>query len=453
MGSRANHRFLLAFALLCAAVWLCPDAIVRAASAQSPGAAPSTAPSQNFPVASDARLAGDARQTRFILDLDKTFQFRAFTLADPYRVVLDIPQVNFQLPPEAGVTGRGLVKAFRYGLVMPGGSRIVFDLTGPAKIAKSYVLEAANGQPPRLVLELEQVDRTGFVQSLAVESRPELRPALADVKEAVVATPALSETRSIAAAPAAPDGRPVVVIDPGHGGADNGTQAGGESEKDLVLGFGLALRDRIEKNGKYRVVMTREDDTFIPLADRVKIARNQSAALFVSIHADALPRGEGDAQGATIYTLSDKASDAEAERLAEAENKADAIGGVNLTGRTDRGRRHPDRPGAARNPHLLEPVRPAADGRDEDDGADAQAPAEIGGFQGAEGARRAVGAGRTRLCLQQGRPASTWYRKTGAPGPSDRWRRRSTCSLPNGWRKPGRRTEKTEPRKLAGWKP
>ncbi len=91
------------------------------------------------------------------------------------------------------------------------------------------------------------------------------------------------------------------------------------------------LRDRIEKAGKYRVVMTRTDDTFIPLNDRVKIARNQSAALFVSIHADALPRGEGDAQGATIYTLSDRASDAEAERLADSENKADAIGGVNLT--------------------------------------------------------------------------------------------------------------------------
>ena len=123
----------------------------------------------------------------------------------------------------------------------------------------------------------------------------------------------------------------MVVIDPGHGGLDNGTQAGGAKEKELVLGFGLALRDRLEKSGKYRVVMTRTDDTFIPLADRVKVARNQSAALFVSIHADALPRREGDAQGATIYTLSDKASDAEAERLAEAENKADAIGGVNLT--------------------------------------------------------------------------------------------------------------------------
>ena len=104
-----------------------------------------------------------------------------------------------------------------------------------------------------------------------------------------------------------------------------------EYEKNLVLEFGSALRDRIEKSGKYRVVMTRTDDTFIPLAERVRIARNQSAALFVSIHADALPRREGDAQGATIYTLSDRASDAEAGRLAEAENKADAIGGVNLT--------------------------------------------------------------------------------------------------------------------------
>src|SRR5947199_1349636 len=127
------------------------------------------------------------------------------------------------------------------------------------------------------------------------------------------------------------DRRPVLVIDPGHGGVDNGTQAGGESEKNLVLGFALALRDRVEKAGKYRVVMTRTDDTFIPLADRVRMARTQSAALFVSIHADALPRGEGDARGATIYPLSDKASDAEAERLAELENRADAIGGVNLT--------------------------------------------------------------------------------------------------------------------------
>jgi N-acetylmuramoyl-L-alanine amidase len=321
LASRANHLVLLGCALVCAAALLRPGGLILAAE----GASPTPAVASNFPVASDARLAGDAKQTRFVLDLDKTIQFRAFTLADPYRVIVDIPEVSFRLPAGAGTVGRGLVKAFRYGLVMPGGSRIVFDLTGPAKIARSYVLDAANGQPPRLVLEFEEVDRTTFVQSLAPESRPQLKPAIA------VASAAAPVEVAAPPRPALPDSRPVVVIDAGHGGVDNGTQNAGESEKNLVLGFALALRDRIEQNDKYRVVMTRTDDTFIPLDERVKIARNQSASLFVSIHADALPRGEGDAQGATIYTLSDKASDAEAERLAETENRADAIGGVNLT--------------------------------------------------------------------------------------------------------------------------
>jgi N-acetylmuramoyl-L-alanine amidase len=313
---------------LCAAAIICLGPPAAAADGEY-----RSAQQVDFPVASDVRLAGDERQTRFVLDLDRSVQLRAFALADPYRVVIDLPQVRFQLASGAGTTGRGLIKAFRYGLVMPGGSRIVFDLTGPARIEKSYVLEAANGQPPRLVLELQAVDRTTFVQSLSAEGRPELRAAIGSA-ESVAATPAVVMATDMtattkAAEPA--DKRPVLVIDPGHGGIDNGTQAGGESEKNLVLGFALALRDQVEKGGKYRVVMTRNDDSFIPLADRVKLARAQSAALFVSIHADALPRGEGDARGATIYTLSDKASDAEAERLAELENKADAIAGVNLT--------------------------------------------------------------------------------------------------------------------------
>ncbi len=333
MAGRANHIVLLGAAVACAAAFCC---LRSAAAVANEGDSERPVVAVSFPVASDVRLAGDDKRTRFILDLDKNVPFRAFALADPYRVVVDLPQVTFQLASGAGTAGRGLIKAFRYGLVMPGGSRMVFDLAGPARIEKSYVLDAANGQPPRLVLELEAVDRTTFVQSLAAESRPALRPAVgttdAVATTAAVATSAtVAEATGTAKAPESPDVRPVVVIDPGHGGIDNGTQASGESEKNLVLGFALGLRDRVEKAGKYRVVMTRTDDTFIPLADRVRIARNQSAALFISIHADALPRREGDAQGATIYTLSDKASDAEAERLAELENKADAIGGVNLT--------------------------------------------------------------------------------------------------------------------------
>lgn len=321
MASRTNQRVLLGCVLLCTAALACAESWRLSAAESQPQPAVAVA---NFPIASAARLAGDGKQTRFILDIDQTVPFRAVTLADPYRVVIDVPQLNFQLPAGTGAGGRGLVKAFRYGLVLPGGSRIVFDLTGPAKIANSYVVEAANGQPARLVLELEEVDRAAFVPTIPPEDHPELRPAIADAPPATVPAASAPETAQKA------DGRPVVVIDPGHGGIDNGTQSGGESEKNLVLAFGLALRDKLEKAGKYRVVMTRDDDTFVPLSDRTKIARNLKAALFVSIHADALPKAEGDAQGATIYTLSDKASDAEAQRLADAENRADAIAGFNL---------------------------------------------------------------------------------------------------------------------------
>ncbi len=369
MASRANHSVLLGCALLCAAALPCSD--IRATEGQSQPSVPVPVAASLFPIATDARLAGDAKQTRFILDLDKSIPFRAFALADPYRLVLDIPQVNFQLPAGTGSNGRGLIKAFRYGLVMPGGSRIVFDLTGPAKVSKSYVLDAANGQPSRLVLEFEEVDRTAFVQSLAPESRPELRPAIADATNATI-----PEEHPLRAAQTGTGGFPAGDRDrpPGHGGLDNGTQAGGESEKNLVLAFAQALRDRIEKAGKYRVVLTRTDDTFIPLGDRVKIARTQSAALFVSIHADSLPHREGDAQGATIYTLSDHASDVEAERLAEAENKADAIGGVNLTEEPtevadiliDLAQRE--------NPYLLQSLRKASGRRNEKFRANVQAP-------------------------------------------------------------------------------
>ena len=319
MASRANLPILLGWSLFCAAACVClGPSPLRAAEQQTPATA------AGYPIASDARLAGDTKLTRFVLDLDKAIQFRAFVLDDPYRVVVDIPQVSFRLPPGTGATGRGLVKAFRYGMVMPGGSRIVFDLTGPARIANSTMLDTANGQPPRLVLELEEVDRAAFVQGLRAEARPELKPGIPD------SHPSATQNTPGTKPAGPPDTRPVVVIDPGHGGLDNGTQASGEIEKNLVLAFGLALRDRLEKNGKYRVVLTRTDDTFITLDDRVRIAHDQKAALFVSIHADYLPHNEGDVQGATIYTLSDKASDAEAERLAEAENRADAIGGVDL---------------------------------------------------------------------------------------------------------------------------
>jgi N-acetylmuramoyl-L-alanine amidase len=123
----------------------------------------------------------------------------------------------------------------------------------------------------------------------------------------------------------------MVVLDPGHGGIDNGAiSASGVMEKDIVLAFATQLRDRIEQSGKYRVVMTRSDDTFIPLVDRVRMARIRQAALFVSIHADAIKKSEGEAHGATVYTLSETASDPDAARLAEEENRSDVVAGIDM---------------------------------------------------------------------------------------------------------------------------
>jgi N-acetylmuramoyl-L-alanine amidase len=266
-----------------------------------------------FPVANEVRLSGDETQTRMVVDFSQKVEIHAFTLANPYRVIIDLPQVVFRFPPNTGESGRGLIKAFRYGLMMTGGSRIVIDLTRPARVDKTYVLDAANDQPSRIVLDLTAVDKDAFMRTIALDNR---------VREPAAA--AKPQPKS--------DARPIVVLDPGHGGIDNGTKAAsGEMEKNIVLDFALLLRDKIEKAGKYHVVMTRTDDTFVALADRVQLARAQQASLFISIHADALPRGEGDAQGASVYTLSETASDSEAARLAETENRADVIAGVDLT--------------------------------------------------------------------------------------------------------------------------
>jgi N-acetylmuramoyl-L-alanine amidase len=284
------------------------------------GAQAAPVSADSFPIATDARVGGDESQTRFIMDLSRKIDLHFFTLADPYRVVIDIPEVTFHLPPKAGEAGRGLIKAFRFGLVMPGGSRIVIDLAKPARVDKAFVLDPAEGAPARLVLDLAPTDRDNFLRKIALNQR-----------FAHAQAPPSREQQSSSG-----DSRPVIVLDPGHGGIDTGTKGpNGQMEKDIVLDFAKRLREKIEAAGKYHVLLTRSDDTFVPLAERVRFAREAGAALFISIHADSLPRREGDAQGATVYTLSETATDPAAARLAEQENRADVIAGVDLKEQPD----------------------------------------------------------------------------------------------------------------------
>jgi len=271
---------------------------------------------ETVPEATAVRLGGDTQQTRFVIDLTRKVDIATFTLADPYRVVVDLPQVTFKLPRHSGEHGRGLIKAFRYGLIMQGGSRIVLDVTGPVRVNKAFALAASDGQPARLVLDLAATDRESFLRNIEVTARPRRHeaPIRSDVSRADN------------------DPRPLIVVDPGHGGIDSGTKGlDGQDEKDVVLAVGLKLRQALLATGKYRVAMTRSDDTFIPLQERVRFARRHKAALFISIHCDSLPRREGVGEGATVYTLSEHASDAEAAKLAEKENKSDVIAGVDLS--------------------------------------------------------------------------------------------------------------------------
>ncbi len=266
-------------------------------------------------LAREARLAGDGQRTRMVLDLDRAVDIRTFTLANPYRVVVDLDDVVFSMAPQP--MQRGLVSALRYGVFAPGKARMVLEVGGPVSIDKSFILDAVDDQPARLVLDLVPTDAATFARTLATATRPQ-----AATPEPIV--------------PPAGDTRPVIVIDPGHGGIDTGTTGySSYAEKNIVLETGLVLRDKLEKLGIYRVVMTRSTDTFIPLGERVRIARAHQAALFISLHADALARNDGKARGASVYTLSETASDADAARLADQENKADLIAGVDLSDESD----------------------------------------------------------------------------------------------------------------------
>ena len=279
-------------------------------------------------VATGTRVGGDENRTRFVADISKTVSYSVYVLPDPYRVVIDLPDVTFDLPPGIGHKVRGLVSQYRYGLVEEGKSRIVIDTHGPVLIEKSFLVDPQPGQPARLVVDLVKTTENAFVKSYNSEQ--------AKIQQDIAA---------LSAEPLAPGGgkkiillnkrsKKIIVLDPGHGGIDPGAiSRAGTKEKDVVLSFANVLRKALLATGKYEVIMTRNDDRFISLKNRVTVARDKNADLFLAIHADTV-RGK-DARGVTLYTLSDKASDAEAEALAKRENRADIIGGLDLETETE----------------------------------------------------------------------------------------------------------------------
>lgn len=323
-----------------AAIWLCLSLLMAA-----PGWAQEAQ-------ATGWRMAARDGGHRFVMDLTEKVSYQIFNLADPDRIVVDVTPVAWRLGPAEAV---GPVRGLRTGRLEAGVGRLVLDLAQPARVVASRLIEPRDGQRWRLILDLETVPREAFLRSVG----PPGRTVAAAPNRTVASTPVLANASAappglqagvqagatapaVAAvgvarppAPAKPAERrlPVIMIDAGHGGQDPGAiSVSGAYEKNITLDSALELRRQLQATGRYRVLMTRSDDRFIPLRERVAIARGAQADLFISIHADSI--GNPNHRGLTIYTVSDTASDREAEALAQKENKADVIAGVNLGGET-----------------------------------------------------------------------------------------------------------------------
>jgi N-acetylmuramoyl-L-alanine amidase len=271
------------------------------------------------PVISAARVAGAEDRTRIVFELNTQVTPVISALGTPYRLILDLPEVTFAFDKRAQNAEQGLVRDWRFGLFAVGKSRVVVDLAAPVRVDKTLFLPSIDDQPSRLVIDLVRASDEEFAEFVSEtrSKRTASREAAAPKTDLMTAQRANS--------------KPVIVLDPGHGGIDYGAiGVGGTLEKAIVLEFSKLLRDKLSEGGLYQIHLTRDDDTFIPLGERVQIGHDLAADLFISIHADSVVRGKKLARGATVYTLSDRASDDLAEELAASENMSDIIAGVEL---------------------------------------------------------------------------------------------------------------------------
>lgn len=262
--------------------------------------------------ASSIRDVGQGVEIGF--SLSQPVPWRVRLRADPPRLVLDVREVDWT-GAEALGAGSSRVTALRAGVFRPGWSRLVLELSGPMRLVSA---EMTTRPDTRLALALEPTDAASFAEAAALpEPEGWAMPRVSDLAKPLARVP----------------GRLTVVIDPGHGGIDPGAERDGQTEAALMLQFARTFKELLLRDGRFQVVMTRESDHFVPLETRVSIARAAAADLFLSFHADAL--SEGEAVGATLYSLSADASNAASAALAERHDRDDLLAGVDLTAQDD----------------------------------------------------------------------------------------------------------------------
>ena len=256
------------------------------------------------------------------LRLSQGVPWRAYTLDGPPRLVLDFREVDFSSLKGAEFVQTEQILGLRFGTVRPGVSRLVAELAAPLVLVQAAMTVQPETGAAQINIDLQKADKETFSEMSGV-----LRDPAFDLPDSA-APPA-------APAPALGDGPVIVVLDPGHGGIDPGAERGGESEKNLMLAFARELRDTLRRLGGFEVVLTRDDDRFVSLERRIAIAHQARAHVFLSLHADALGQGQGQASGATVYLLDRNASDEATRLLAERHDRDDLVSGIDLRGQDD----------------------------------------------------------------------------------------------------------------------
>jgi N-acetylmuramoyl-L-alanine amidase len=270
--------------------------------------------------ASELRMAGDLSRLRLLVRFDREPAPRWFLLRDPHRLVIDLPQTDFRIRAD-DAEPRGMVTGFQHGQLGAGVSRMIVTLDGPFEVEEFDVIENESSPGYRLVADLVAASEDAFEAALAAQI---------ETTGSTRTTPKSDRLARTEAGEAGEDNGPfVIVVDPGHGGIDGGAAgAKGTMEKTITLAFALELRAALEENEGYEVHLTRDRDVFLTLDERVRIARRHNADLFISVHADSYR--QSGVRGATVYTVSDRASDAEAAATAIRENLSDTIAGIEI---------------------------------------------------------------------------------------------------------------------------
>lgn len=266
-------------------------------------------------VASAARIAGNEARTRVVIDFAEEPEFEVHYLDSPERIVVDLPSTDFAFPAK-DLEAAGLFRDVRFGTMDEGRARIVLTAKKPVRLAISEVQPNSEGNGVRLVLDAEITDKATFANLVKDQSWQPPSPVTTASVDGVVSGKSDRQAQFI------------IAVDAGHGGIDNGAQGGktGTHEKDITLAFAKELTERLNKEPGIQAVLTRESDEFLALSERVQIARQKGANLLISLHADTLK--QKGIRGATVYTISDRASDRMAAELAERENLSDELAGV-----------------------------------------------------------------------------------------------------------------------------